>query len=162
MKTLLSTIFLLVMAHLLATQPALAQEADIKAIKALIERETASSLKGDGKAMADCWANVPEAALIYIVPDGKGTVSYTPRMPTTIKSMMINKKPSQDTFKNSNYQIRVNGNAAFAQFEQVETAPNGEKGYVHETRYLEKIRGSDGVSAWKIIHVGAWFYKATK
>ncbi|GAB4030114.1 hypothetical protein [Spirosoma jeollabukense] len=84
------------------------------------------------------------------MPDGLGTVSYTPSFPLT-------RKPSPDTFKNTGYQIRVNSNAAFTLFEQVETDPNGEKGYVHETRHWEKIGG-----AWKIIHVGAWLYNASK
>lgn len=136
-----------------------AQNADVAAIKAVVEKETTSWNNRDAAAMADCWANVPEAGHLVSLQDGKGTVisnhNTKTDMPNGIKTMMAGMGPaSKDTFQNTDYQIRVKGDAAFAQFEQVVTASDGQKEYAHETRYLEKINGK-----WKIVHVGAAFYK---
>lgn len=155
MKTLISTLLLLATAWLITMQAAVAQSADVKAIKAVIERETSSWIKRDAKAMTDCWANIPEAGQLYSAPNG--VVGYHPEMPNGIKEAVAGQKPTGETFKNTNYQIRIKGDAAFAQFDQTATDPKGQKEYAHETRYLEKF-GND----WKIVHVGAVYYNPTK
>lgn len=137
----------------------LAQSADVTAIKAVVEKETTSWNSRDAAGMADCWANVPEASTLVSLQDITHTVisNHNTKMDMAgdIKTIMASVGPdTKETFQNTDYQIRVKGDAAFAQFEQVVTAPGGQKDYAHETRYLEKMNGK-----WKIVHVGAAFYK---
>ena len=146
----------LLLAVLLVTaQTSLAQVATATAIKASIERETQSWLNVDAKTWAGCWANVPEARLHYSETNGK---VHQIKMPEGMAKMLANQKPSKATFKNTNYQIRVKGDAAFAQFDQEFSNTDGSKEYARETRYLEK----DGAGAWKIVHVGAMYYQPAR
>lgn len=164
MKVLFLTLALSATALIATTQVAVAQanvsRPDVSAIKAVIERETTAFANRDAAAFIDCWANVPEASqlVIWQEANGKNTIvsnhNAKTDMPTSAKAMIASLgKPTGDTFQNSDYLIRINGNAAFVQYEQVVSKMDGKKEYAHETRYLEKM---DGV--WKIIHVGAVFY----
>lgn len=128
--------------------------AETAAIKTLIERETQSWLNADVNAWKTCWASVPEARLHYSETNGK---VHQINMPGGMTKMSAGLKPSKSTFKNTDYLIRVNGNAAFAQFDQAFSDPDGSKEYARETRYLEKMSG-----AWKIVHVGAMYYTPEK
>jgi uncharacterized protein (TIGR02246 family) len=162
MKTLFIALALGATALMAASQSAIAQSADITAIKAVIERETTAWNTRDAAAFADCWANVPEAGQLVVLQDAAHTVvsnrNTKTDMPAATKAMLAGMgKPTGETFANADYQIRVKDDAAFAQFEQVVTAPGGQKQYAHETRYLEKLDGQ-----WKLIHVGAAFYTPAK
>lgn len=137
-----------------ALLPGLAQTSDQKAVQALIERETQSWLNVDVQAWKDCWASVPEARLHYSETNGK---VHQIDMPGGMAGMLAGQKRSSAKFQNTNYKIRINGNAAFAQFDQVFSGTDGSKEYARETRYLEKMGG-----AWKIVHVGAMYYKPEK
>ena len=160
MKTQILTLALSATALMATTQIAVAQSStDVAQIKAVVERETTAWASRDASAFVDCWANVPEAGTLVTLQDTTHTVvsNYNTKvdMPVSVKKMMADMgKPTGETFQNTDYRIRVNGNAAFAQFEQTVTAPDGKKQYAHETRYLEKMQGK-----WKIIHVGAVFYE---
>lgn len=128
---------------------------DVVAIKAVIEQETQSWLNVDQKAWLSSWADVPEAHLLYSETGGK---VHQIKMPAGMKGMLADQKPSNAKFKNTNYQIRVNGNAAFAQFDQEFSGDDGSHDQARETRYLEKTGRSDGSGQWKIVHVGALYY----
>jgi hypothetical protein len=136
-----------------------AQSADEAAIKALIEKETASYHNADVAGMIACWANVPQTFLLVGAADAEGKLqSYVSTneksdLPQQLTEMMKEAKPDGVTFQNSDYVFRINGSSAFVRYEQTETDPKGTKIYAHETRYLEKINGQ-----WKIIYVGAVFY----
>ena len=162
MKTQLITLAFSVTALLATTQFAVAQSSDVAQIKSVVERETTAWNNRDAAAWADCWANVAEAGHLVSIPDGKGTVYFAQNtkmdMPASAKATLDGMgKSTGEISRNTDYLIRVKGDAAFAQFEQVNTATDGKKEYAHETRYLEKVSG-----AWKIVHVGAAFYKPTK
>ena len=162
MKNQLITLAFSATALLATTQITVAQSSDVAQIKAVVERETTAWNNRDATAMADCWANVPEAGNLISTQDDKGTVMSNHNakmdMPATIKMLVGTMgKPTGVTFQNTDYLIRVKGDAAFAQYEQTETASDGKKEYLHETRYLEKMKGQ-----WKIVHVGAAVYKPTK
>ena len=103
----------------------MAQTADVQAIKSVVERETQAWIRRDAKAMTDCWANIPESGQVYSAPNG--VVGYHPEMPKGIKEAMAGQKPTGETFKNTNYQIRIKGDAAFVQFEQTATNPKARK-----------------------------------
>ena len=156
MKTRLITIILSATALITSIQNGLAQTDDKVAIKAVIERETQSWIKRDAKAMADCWADVPEAGHLYSVPDGKGTVVYSPDIEKAITTLAAGQQPSSDTFQNTDYQIRINGNGAFTQFDQAYSSADGTKNYSHQVRYLEKVSGT-----WKIVNVVSVYYIPT-
>jgi predicted peroxiredoxin len=67
-------------------------------------------------------------------------------MPEGMTKMLAEQKKSSATFKNTNYQIRVKGDAAFTQFSQAFANTDGIHEYARETRYLEKMGGQ-----WKIV-----------
>ncbi len=160
MKTLILTLALSATALMATTQTATAQSADVTAIKAVIERETTAWNTRDAAAFVDCWANVPEAGQLVSLIGGQVVANHNAKtdLPTSVKAMLAAQgKPNGETFQNTDYLIRVKGDAAFVQYEQIVTAPNGTKQYAHETRYLEKTGG-----AWKIVHVGAVFYTPAK
>ncbi len=150
MKKHLSSLWIMATLSLLTSQLTMAQSADVKAIKAVIEGETQAWLNVDQKAYANAWANVPEARLHYSEPNGK---VHEIDMSGDKASRFANQKPSNAKFQNTNYKIRVNGNAAFAQFDQVFSDTDGTTDHARETRYLEKMGGQ-----WKIVHVGAMYY----
>jgi hypothetical protein len=64
------------------------------------------------------------------------------------------RKPAQMKIETNNELLRINGTAAFLQYDQHLTRKDGAQDYSHQTRYLEKIKG-----VWKIIHVGSISYK---
>lgn len=166
MKTNPFIAFALSAIALMATiQTTVAQSNDVVQIKAVVERETTAWNNRDAAAFADCWANVPEAGQLVSLIGGQIVSNHNTKldMPGGTKTMLAEMgKPTGETFQNSDYLIRVNGNAAFAQFEQTVTAFDGRKQYAHETRYLEKMDQSDGSGKWKIVHVGAVFYNPAK
>ena len=161
----MKTLFSILAASALLTIPylSIAQKADdVAQIKAVVERETTAWAARDAAAFADCWANVPEAGTLVVLTDDKHTIIHSQNtkqdMPTSSKALITSMgKPTSETFQNTDYLIRVKGDAAFVQYEQTVTAPDGQKQYAHETRYLEKMGGK-----WKIVHVGAAFYTPAK
>lgn len=164
MKTILLSLALSATALMANTTTAQAQNADMAAIKAVVEKETTSWNNRDAAGMVDCWANVPEAGQLVSLQDGKGTVisnhNINIDMPVAVKTMLAGMGPmTGERFQNADYLIRVKGDAAFVQYEQLVTAPGDQKQYAHETRYLEKMKQPDGSGKRKIIHVGAAFHK---
>lgn len=163
MKTLFFALALSVVALTSTPLVSVAQSNDIAQIKAVIERQTDSWNKRDAAAYADCWANVPEAGHLVALNDDKHTVISSHDAVTSAKDFIASMgAPSKDTFQNSDYQIRVKNDAAFAQFDQTVTKPDGTKQYLYETRYLEKVGRPDGSGKWKIVHVGAVVYDPGK
>lgn len=138
---------------------------DVSAIKAVIERETDSFFNRDAATSANCWANVPYASQLhaYTTPDGKSAVYFGGNAKTDLPQQVASAvksmgKPDGMIASRANYNIRVNGNAAFVTFDQTNTIATGDKQYVRETRYLEKLKQANGSAQWKIIHVTAIAY----
>lgn len=160
MKTLILTLALSVTALMVSTQTATAQ-AESSAIKAVIERETASFFKHDASALIDCWANVPEATQLYAysTPEGKQVAGIDANTKTDLPQRLTARMTSMDDISKAvitrtNYNIRVSGNTAFVTFEQTNNLPDMPTQHLYETRYLEKMGGK-----WKLIHVGAIEFK---
>lgn len=124
---------------------------DEAAIKTVIEKETQAFLNRDATALMSCQANKPYSLLLV---GEHGNVHYftNPKADmdktyTTVFEQLG--KPNGDTFKNTDYVIRINGNAAFAYFNQTGLNNARDPEVSHQTRYLERINGD-----WKIVYIG--------
>ena len=120
------------------------------AIKAVIEKETATWRAGDIKAHADCWQAQPYSRVLVATTDG-----------TTLDvpiALMLNPTPDimggGGNSVNTNFRISINGNTAWSSHDQETTAKDGTKSYSYEMRMLEKINGM-----WKIVGETVHHYK---
>jgi hypothetical protein len=137
---------------LLAALPALAstQTTDESDIKKVCESETSSWLRGDLKSYEDCWKVQPYSFVLVSLEDG------------TLVSLTADQISSPDpkvmggggTFENSQYNIKINGNNAWATYAEVKTSSKGEQTPSKEVRILEKIDGK-----WKIVAISVHHYK---
>lgn len=128
---------------------------DEAAIKAVVERETQAFLDRDAAAFLDCHINKPYSLLLV---GEHGNVHYftSPNsdMDKTLTAVLQGLgKSNGDSFKNTDYVIRINGNSAFTYFDQTglntTNAENKTPEVSHQTRYLERVNG-----LWKIVYVG--------
>lgn len=124
---------------------------DEAAIKAVVEAETAAFLKGDGKALAECWHPMPYSRSLVSLQNGIC-------MDISPEQLKQTDSPNQGdpgaTFQNSNYRSRIVDGMAWLTYDEVVTTGKGEKSYTHETRVLEKFDGK-----WKIVAVTVHQYK---
>lgn len=124
---------------------------DEAAIKSVVEKETQAFLDRNAVALMSCQANKPYSLLLV---GEHGNVHYftNPKadMDKTYSSVFEQLgKPNGDTFKNTDYVIRINGNSAFAYFDQTGLNNAKDPEVSHQTRYLERINGD-----WKIVYIG--------
>jgi hypothetical protein len=112
------------------------------AIKALLEKESATWRSGDIKEHADCWHIQPYSRILVSTADG--TVLDVP------PSFMINPPANSighgGTSINSNYKMSIHGNNAWVSHNEESTDKDGKKSYSFEIRILEKINGK-----WKLV-----------
>jgi hypothetical protein len=137
---------------IVAIGPLFGQSPDGTAIKAMIRRETQAYFAADAKTWRDCWAELPESNNLFY-SEQSHKVGQT-SMAKPVLDAVANRKPSKMKIETSKELLRINGNAAFMQYDQHLTREDGAQDYSHQTRYLEKIKG-----VWKIIHVGSISYK---
>jgi hypothetical protein len=137
------------------------KEADTKAIKTLVEKETTAWHARDVEGMTACWANTEYAmqSVYHGVMAMNNGVAYRPNTkkdaPERFKTIIEGRgKPDGSTFKNENYVIHVNGASAIAYFDQTTINGDGSKSLLYSTRYLERINGE-----WKIVYVGGITHK---
>ena len=123
---------------------------DAYMIRRVLEAETQAWLNNDGEKMGFYWADLPYAAHTVTDEGGKAyDISATEigEMVARLSTQKPNKPGT--TFTNTNYNIRPNGHAAWASFEQTFRYPDGRAPVTNlESRYLEKIDGE-----WKISHM---------
>jgi ketosteroid isomerase-like protein len=123
---------------------------DAYMIRKVLESETQAWLDNDGEKMGSYWADLPYAAHTVTDEGGKAydiTATEIGEMVDRLSTQKPNKPGT--TFTNTRYNIRPNGHAAWASFEQTFHYPDGRAPVTNlESRYLEKIDG-----AWKISHM---------
>ena len=107
------------------------------AIKAVIEKETATWRIGDIKGHADCWHIQPYTRILVSTADGL-TLDISPNIIINPTSDIMGDK---SVSVNTNYKISINGNSAWSSHDQETTATDGTKSYSYEMRMLEKING---------------------
>lgn len=123
---------------------------DAYMIRQVLEAETQAWLDNDGEKMGSYWADLPYAAHTVTDEGGKAydiTATEIGEMVDRLSTQKPNKPGT--TFTNTKYNIRPNGHAAWASFEQTFRYPDGRPSVTNlESRYLEKIDGE-----WKISHM---------
>ena len=127
-----------------------AQTADETAIKTVIETETQAWHEGNTQKQISCWNIQPYSKSLISLENGQ-LIHITE---ADAKNAPPQTQGDGGLSSHNNYQIKVNGNMAFVNFDEVTTAKEGAKRYSREMRVLEKING-----AWKIVAVSAHFYK---
>lgn len=129
--------------------PLFSQTSDEAAIKKVCEAETRTWLDGDKAGHAACWQVQPYSSVMVSLPDGTFISATGNEISATEDQAM----GGGGTFTNSNYVIRINGNTAWATFDQVGADSKGNKMTAKELRILEKVNG-----AWKIVVMDAHLY----
>jgi hypothetical protein len=123
---------------------------DEKAIKQLLEKESATWRSGDIKGHADCWHIQPYSRIVFSTVDGT--------MYDVNPEMMINPPPDRvgkgGSAENSNYKMGIHSDNAWVSHNEESTAADGKKTYTLEIRILEKINGE-----WKIVGESIHAYK---
>ncbi len=127
------------------------KNSDEAAIKAIVEAETTAFIKGDGKALADCWHPMSYSRALVSLQNGIC-------MDISPDQLKQTDSPNQGdpgaTFQNSNYRSHIVDGMAWLTYDEVVTTSKGEKSYTHETRLLEKFDGK-----WKIVAMTVHQYK---
>lgn len=117
------------------------------AIIKMLEADTKAFLAGDVAGLKSTWSFQPYTRGMAI--SAKGEKAYGGSGDEMLKWVEAI-KPTQATFANSNYNIHINGNMAWATFDQKVTQPNKTTTASHEVRCMEKTNGN-----WRIVVVAA-------
>jgi len=123
---------------------------DAYMIRKVLEAETQAWLDNDGEKMGTYWADLPYAAHTITDEGGKAYDITATEIGEMVERLSTQKPNKPGTiFTNTNYNIRPNGHAAWASYEQTFRYPDGRAPVTNlESRYLEKIDGE-----WKISHM---------
>lgn len=122
-------------------------EEEEAAIIKVLEADTKAYLAGDVAGLKNAWAFTPYTRGMAV--SAKGEKAYGGSGDEMLK-WVESVKPTQATFTHSNYNIRINGNMAWATFDQKITQPNKSSATSHDVRCLEKINGN-----WHIVVVAS-------
>ena len=117
------------------------------AIIKMLEADTKAFLAGDVAGLKNTWAFTPYTRGMAL--SAKGEKAYGGSGEEMLKWVEAI-KPTEATFANSNYNIQINGNMAWATFDQKVTQPNKSTTTAHEVRCLQKINGN-----WRIVVVAS-------
>lgn len=117
------------------------------AIIKMLEADTKAFLAGDVAGLKSTWAFTPYTRGMALSSNGQKAYGGSgDEMLKWVEAV----KPTEATFVNSNYNIKINGNMAWATFDQKVTQPNMSTAATHEVRCMEKINGS-----WRIVVVAS-------
>jgi hypothetical protein len=117
------------------------------AIIKMMEADTKAFLAGDVAGLKNTWAFTPYTRGMAVSADGQKAYGGSgDEMSKWVESV----KPTTATFANSNYNIRINGNMAWATYDQKITQQDKSSVVSHEVRCLEKINGN-----WRIVVVAS-------
>lgn len=124
-------------------------EKEKEAIKAVIEKETASFLNVDYKTWSSLWLKVPYAYWSFSDSTGTNYIEGWDNLDKTYADYFKNSKPSKGEITNTWKEIRVFENGAYAHFEQ-KVSDEIDSDETSQIRILEKKDGK-----WKLVCVGA-------
>lgn len=134
-----------------AAYASIAQTTNEESIKKICESETRAWLEADATTFNNCWLVRPYTRITVSTEDGQ-TIQIGAEQ---IKSAQPNAMGNGGSFVNSNYLIHIEGNSAWATYDEVKIDVKGEKHPSFELRLLEKVNG-----AWKIVGMSIHHYKA--
>ncbi len=118
------------------------------AIKAVLEKESATWRAADAKGHAECWHVQPYSKILISTTEGV-MIDVPPQMMITPTTM-----GDGGTSVNSNYQFSVHGDSAWVSHDEISTSKDGKNTYSHEIRMLEKMDGK-----WKLVGQSIHQYK---
>lgn len=122
---------------------------DTAAIKQVLEKESATWRAGDFKGHSECWHIQPYSKILTSTPTGQ-----TFDVPPALMHDPNAKMGDGGSSVNSNYNMSIHGDYAWASHDEVSTAKDGVKSYSHEIRMLEKVRG-----VWKLVGQSIHVYR---
>jgi hypothetical protein len=129
------------------TVPAVAQNKDVEAIKALIERETKAFFEIDYKTWADSWHHATYAFWSFADTTDVNSFSGWGKIDKGFAEYFKTAKPSTAKIERQWLDIKIFGNGAYARFTQ-HVKDDTQRQPQAEVRVLEKVKGK-----WKIICV---------
>jgi hypothetical protein len=143
----------------LAFAPVTAQDKEVVAIKAAIERETISFLEVNKKDWEDSWLQTPYAYWSYSDSTGTSFIegwsgikkSFEDYFRTHVPGRYIDvaQKDKKLTVDRTWKEIRIYGTGAFVQYSQRVRDQIGDRDETSQIRILEKKEGK-----WKVVYVG--------
>ncbi len=155
MKTNIFTLALLLLSAATFAQTAAgnvqsdSRTSDEAAIKKTIEGVTTSMYARDFKTYLNYWADAPYVSRVSTDREGKVTKMTGDQYRKQVEQYATqNLAPSQEKATRDNWLIRINGNSAFAVFDQYNKRPDGTNRHSVEERYLERTNGE-----WKLVNV---------
>lgn len=128
---------------------AFAQTSDESDIKKVCEAETRAWLEKDATTFNNCWQLRPYSRILVTTEEGQTISIRSDQMAAANVETM----GGGGTFSNSNYQIHVEGNSAWAIYDELKTDATGQHPS-YEMRLLEKVNG-----VWKIVGMSVHHYK---
>ena len=140
-------IAILLLTLLLTSMVTFAQSPDEKAIRTVINEESAAFYQRNADKVVSYWANVPYASHSY-TEKGMGYLRGYNSVSKAIRTY-ISKHPdlNNESSKAHDFLIHVNGNSALATF-ITDRSSGAKKSQSYDARYLEKIKG-----VWKLVSV---------
>lgn len=143
-KILLFTAFTVLVANAFAQN-----KKEWAAIKAVLEKESATWRSGDVKAHAECWQVRPYSRILIALPDT--VLDVPPALMINPPAEMIGEGGYSE---NSNYKWNISGNHAWVTHDELSVDKQGNKNYSYEMRILEKVNGK-----WKLVGQSILIYK---
>src|SRR4051812_37315113 len=114
-----------------ALPKALAQSAEEQAIKEAVVSETKYYLMGDSVAWKATWLHDPKVTHTWASSDSYGVmIGWDSIKSRVIRNMVFNGPRDTTQLKNENYEIRVSGNLAAVDFDQVSGAGSDSSRYI--------------------------------
>lgn len=118
------------------------------AIKKTIESSTAAVYANDIPAYKKSWATGPYISRVSSSADGQLRKIVGDEFKKAYDDWEKTGKVQEVTVTRENWLIRINGNSAFAVFDQYNKRPDGTNRHSMEERYLERTNGE-----WKLVNV---------
>ena len=149
MKKICTVLFILFTSQAFAQQRSFDKptNADEAAIKKLFEEEASDFQTVNYKSYLTHWAKVPYASFLYREGLFVGEALWK-----KMDDFWKNRKASNVNRTRTNWNLRINGNAAFVTYSQhQENTDTKQEGDTYEERYLEKINGT-----WKVVNMTVW------
>ena len=131
-----------------STAPAGTVAENEAAIKKIIESSTTAVYANDIPTYKKSWATGPYISRVSSSADGQLRKIVGDEFKKAYDDWEKNGKVQEVAVTRENWLIRINGNSAFAVFDQYNKQPDGTNRHSVEERYLERTNGE-----WKLVNV---------